>query len=43
MLHLNTKQEDLRLAKKLLKKYQKKRDQKNIEICLRNIKNVSKK
>lgn len=41
-LHINTKKEDLLLAKKLLKEYRKKGDQKNIEICLRNIKAFSK-
>lgn len=38
----NTKEEDLELAKKLLKEYEAKGDKKNIEICLRNIKNFSK-
>lgn len=41
-LHINTKKEDLQLAKKLLKEYQKKGDQKNIKICLANIKEFSK-
>ena len=41
MFSVNTRAEDLRLAKKLLKEYQKKGDKKNIEICLRNIKNFS--
>ena len=41
-LRFNTKEEDLKLAKRLLKEYQAKGDKKNIEICLRNIKNFSK-
>ena len=39
---MNTKAEDLELAKKLLKEYQEKNDQKNIEICLRNIETLTK-
>jgi len=38
---LNSKAEDLALAKRLLKEYQEKGDQRNIEICLRNIKAFS--
>jgi len=42
MIKVNTRKEDLALAKRLLKEYQVKKDTKNIEICLRNIKNFSK-
>jgi len=38
---MNTKAEDLKLAKILLKEYQAKKDKVNIKICLRNIKNFS--
>jgi len=38
---LNSKAQDLALAKILLKEYQEKGDQRNIEICLRNIKAFS--
>ena len=42
MLHVNTKHEDLQLAKRLLAEYTAKGDKKNIEICKRNIKKFSK-
>lgn len=42
-IHINTSTEDLKLAKKLLEHYKKLGDKKNTEICLRNIKNFSKK
>jgi hypothetical protein len=42
MIHVNSRAEDLELAKKLLKEYRAKGDKKNIEICLRNINNFSK-
>lgn len=38
---MNTKKEDLALAKRLLKEYQSRGDKQNIEICLRNIKTFS--
>jgi hypothetical protein len=38
---MNTKSEDLKLAKALLREYRKKKDKANIAICLRNIKNFS--
>lgn len=41
-IKVNSKSEDLKLAKKLLEEYTKNKDKKNIEICLRNIKNLSK-
>ena len=37
---MNTKSEDLKLAKILLKEYQAKKDKVNIKICLRNIKKL---
>lgn len=41
LIHLNTKQEDLKLAKRLLSEYKKKGDKANIAICEKNIKNLT--
>lgn len=41
-IRVNTRQEELELAKKLLKEYQKIGDKKNVAICKKNIKMFSK-
>lgn len=40
-ISFNTKKEDLKLSKILLKEYKAKKDKINIKICLNNIKNLT--
>jgi len=40
-IHLNSKAEDLVIAKRLLEEYQEKGDKKNVQICLNNIKTLT--